>query len=78
MTQQYVNSGIYAVPLDELEDMPTLAKGQNDDLKIDNHDGERVWLCRSDAADGMPWDNMVTVERYDGQRWVEVEWWEAR
>lgn len=75
---RYTNSGIYKVPLAELEDMPTLSQGQNDDLKIDNFDGERVWLCRSSMADGMPWDHMVTVEHYDGQRWTETEHWEAR
>lgn len=70
--------GIYEISLEDLEAMPTLAQGQADDLKIDNGDGERVWLCRCDIDDGMPWNNMVTVERYDGRRWTEVEWWEAR
>jgi hypothetical protein len=71
-------SGVYDVSLDELEAMPTLTEGQADDLKIDNDDGERIWLSRCTAADGEPWDNKVTVERLIDGRWTEVEWWEAR
>lgn len=49
---------------EELEDLPTLAQGQADDLKFD--DGEwRVWLCRCDTYDGMPYNDMITVEGYD-------------
>jgi hypothetical protein len=69
--------GVYEVPLDELKALPVLAQGQADDLLIES-DGERVWLSRCSTEDGEPWDNKVTVERYVGRAWVEVEWWEAR
>lgn len=69
--------GIYEVPLTELEALPTLCVGQADDLKIES-DRERVWLSRTTVEDGEPWDNKVTVERYIGGAWIEVEWWEAR
>lgn len=67
----------YGLSLDELEELPTITEGQADDLKIDNGDGERVWLSRCTAADGEPWDNKVTVETYINGSWIETEWWEA-
>lgn len=69
--------GVYEVPLEELEALPVLHQGQADDCLIES-DTERVWLSRCTAADGEPWDNKVTVERYIGGSWIEVEWWEAR
>ena len=60
----------------ELEDMPTLSSGQFDNLKVDT--GElRVWLCRCGVADGLPYDNMVTVERLRDGRWVKVSEYEG-
>jgi CDGSH-type Zn-finger protein len=57
---------------EELEAMPTLAQGQADDLKVDTGT-KRVWLCRCGRADGMPYDNQVTVEKLtDDGRWVSV------
>jgi hypothetical protein len=76
--------GTYEVPLDELEDLPTLHQGQADDCKIEtvNADGrpvERVWLSRCGVEDGEPWDNKVTVERLDERfRWVTAELWQAQ
>jgi CDGSH-type Zn-finger protein len=64
--------------LDELEALPTLAVGQADNLKIDNGDGLRVWLCRCGVEDGMPYNNQVTIEEYDGERWSDVETYQAR
>lgn len=61
---------------DELDEMPTLAQGQADDLKIETVD-ERVWLCRCGVEDGMPFDNAVTVEYLLKGRWTEVAMWEA-
>lgn len=47
--------------LKELEDMPTLCVGRGDNLKVDT--GKvRVWLSRCGIEDGLPYDNMVTVE----------------
>lgn len=56
----------------ELRDMPTLAVGQTDNLKIDNGDGWRVWLARTTVEDGEPYDDRISVEHYDGQRWETV------
>ena len=58
----------------ELEGMETLHQGQADDCKIDE-DGTRVWLCRCGVADGMPYDNQITIEKYDlkSGRWETVE-----
>lgn len=61
----------------ELEDLPRLAQGQADDLKVDDGDGWRVWLCRCGVEDGMPFDNQVTVERLIDGRWITVAVWEA-
>ena len=55
----------------DLVDLPTLSVGQADNLKVD--DGtERVWLSRCGKADGMPYDNQITVERLRDGRWVTV------
>ena len=60
----------------DLEDLPTLSQSQADDLKID--DGTtRVWLCRCGIADGMPYDNQITVENLINGRWVTVETYEG-
>jgi len=56
----------------ELAELPTLAVGQEADLKIDT--GKvRIWLSRCGIVDGARWDNEVTVERFDGGKWVVVE-----
>ena len=74
--------GVYEVPLDELEELPTLSQGQADDLKIETTDEngraiERVWLSRCTVDDGEPWDNKVSVEHNIDGRWTVVELWEA-
>lgn len=51
----------------ELEDLPTLSVGQADDLKKEDViDGVsyRWWLCRCGTADGMPYDDQVTIEHW--------------
>lgn len=56
----------------DLRSMPTLCVGQADDLKVD--DGStRVWLSRCGVADGLPSDNLVTVENLVDGRWVTAE-----
>lgn len=62
--------------LEELEDLPTLCQGQADDLKIETAD-IRVWLCRCDTLDGMPYDNQVTIEARVNGRWQAVDEYEA-
>lgn len=65
---------VYTLP--ELEALPTLAVGQADDLKVDAGN-VRIWLSRCGVEDGEPCDNKVTVEQFNGQRWIEVGWYEA-
>lgn len=60
---------------DELADMffssPTIHVGQYDNLK--HQDPKvRVWVSRMAKEDGMPFDNAVTIETYDGNRWNEA------
>lgn len=56
----------------ELDAMPVLAEGQADNLHIDNEDGVRIWLSRCGLEDGEPFENTVTVEAYNGNRWETV------
>lgn len=52
----------------DLADLPTLAQGQIENLKID--DGTtRVWLSRGGVADGLPCDSMVSIERLRDGKW---------
>lgn len=68
---QYLN-----LKFSDLEDMETIEVGHTDDLKI--NDGVfKVWLCRCDIYDGMPYDNAVTIEKYIDNRWVEVLMYES-
>lgn len=46
-----------------LSRLPTITKGQSCDLKIDTGSC-RVWLSRCSTLDGMPFDNMITVEMF--------------
>lgn len=59
--------------LESLRALPTLSVGQADSLKIETED-TRVWLCRCGVADGMPYDNQVTIERFDS---VKGRWYDA-
>lgn len=56
----------------ELEELPTIAEGQADDLKIETA-STRVWLSRCSVEDGEPFNDKVTVERLQSGRWVEEE-----
>lgn len=47
--------------LAQLKAMPTLFVSHTDDLKVDTQ-SERVWLSRMTRADGMPYNNQVTIE----------------
>ena len=60
----------------ELEALPTLSTGQADDLKVEGEDDRgryRVWLSRCTVEDGELFNNAVTVERFDGDRWYNAE-----
>ncbi len=51
--------------------MPTIASSQTDDLKFD--DGKtRVWLSRLTRADGLPYNNQVTIEKLKNGSWSLV------
>jgi hypothetical protein len=55
---------------ENLKDLPTLAQGQADDLKLETEDGYRYWLARTGLADGEPFEHTVHVERLEDGRWV--------
>ena len=57
---------------EELKAMPTIHSGQYDNLKIETPT-KRVWLSRMTVADGMPYNNQVTVEKLINGCWVTVE-----
>jgi len=63
--------------LAELEARPTLHSGHFDNLKAEGAD-YRVWLSRMTVADGMPYNNQVTLERLIKGRWQTVETREAK
>lgn len=48
--------------LSELQALPTVSHGQDADLKIETKT-LRIWLSRMTVADGMPYNNMVTIEQ---------------
>jgi hypothetical protein len=58
--------------LAELEQMPTLATGQTDDLKVDTG-ASRVWLARTSIEDGESYNNRVTIEDLVDGQWVIVQ-----
>jgi hypothetical protein len=68
--------------LAELQALPTLESGHFDNLKIDEKVGSshaRVWLSRLTVADGMPYNNQVTVEERVGSgNWETVDTYQAR
>jgi|WetSurMetagenome_2_1015567.scaffolds.fasta_scaffold59843_7 hypothetical protein len=70
--------------LEELKALPVLSQGQTDNLHIEGEDEQgkfRVWLSRMTMEDGMPYNNQVTIERYNestGYTWKTVEEYEAQ
>ena len=63
--------------LRELQGMKTITQGHTDDLKLKTGN-TKVWLSRMTVEDGMPYDNMVTVEKLINGRWETVEEYPAR
>ncbi len=63
--------------LEKLEAMPTISSGHFDNLKVDTGT-VRVWLSRCGLADGLPYDNGVTVEKLVNGRWENVREYEAK
>ena len=68
--------GTYVFPLSYLESLPTIHSGHFDNLKVDTG-SLRVWLSRCGVADGMPYDNQVTIEHLKNGRWVETAIYQA-
>ena len=56
---------------DELERMPTLFTGFTEDLKVET-DTMRVWLARTDTADGEPFTRKITIEELRDGHWVTI------
>lgn len=63
--------------LAELQALPTLKQSHTDNLKKDTGK-ERVWLSRMTVADGMPYNNQVTVEVYSNGKWNIVDTYQAQ
>lgn len=61
----------------DIINMPTLEQGQFDNLKVKTED-KRVWLSRMTVADGMKFDNQVTVEKLIEGKWIIKEQYQAR
>lgn len=62
---------MFHYPARHLKTLPTISVGQADDLKIDAGD-VRVWLSRCTEADGEPYNDKVTIERFVNGRWICV------
>ena len=63
--------------LQELQAKKTLATGQADDLKVETRT-TRVWLSRCTVDDGEPYNNKVSVEKYQNGRWETIETYQAQ
>jgi hypothetical protein len=58
--------------LRELQQMETIGQGHTDNLKIKTED-TKVWLSRMTVEDGMPYNNMVTIEKLIDGKWETIE-----
>ena len=58
--------------LRELQQMKTIEQGPTDNLKIKTGD-IKIWLSRMTVEDGMPYNNMVTVEKLIDGKWETIE-----
>ena len=62
--------------LKELNKMPTIDSGQADDLKYETKD-LRVWLSRMTIADGMEYNNQVSIDAIVNGKWHTLALYEA-
>lgn len=60
----------------DLNDIETISQGHTDDLKVEE-DNIRIWLSRMTVADGMPYDNQITIEMYMLNKWVIINQYEG-
>lgn len=58
--------------LRELQQRETIEQGHTDNLKIKTGD-IKIWLSRMTVEDGMPYNNMVTVEKLIDGKWETIE-----
>lgn len=63
--------------LDELNKMPTISSGQADDLKYETKD-LRIWLSRLTIADGMEYNNQVSIDMNRNGTWHTLALYEAK
>jgi hypothetical protein len=62
--------------LAELDEMPTLHEGHCENVKYVDND-IKITLSRMTKADGMPYDNQVTVEKKVNGEWVKETQYQA-
>lgn len=64
--------------LDELNQLSIIKQGHFDNLMLEPF-GTRVWLSRMTVADGMEYDNQVTIEYFneDTRKWCDLIKYEA-
>ena len=58
--------------LRELQQRETIEQSQTDNLKIKTED-IKIWLSRMTVEDGMPYNNMVTIEKLIDGKWETIE-----
>ncbi|GGG06267.1 hypothetical protein GCM10010912_58600 [Paenibacillus albidus] len=63
--------------LGDLKALPTLQQSHTDELKLDTGN-DRIWLSRMTVADGMAYNNQVTVEVYTNGKWSTTETYQAQ
>jgi hypothetical protein len=61
---------IYAIK--HVKELETISQGHFDDLKYKD-ELYKVWLSRMTVADGMPYDNQVTVEQLIDGKWEAIK-----
>lgn len=59
-----------------LNKLNTISSSQFDNLKLET-DCIRVWLSRMEIADGMEYNNQVTIEELENGKWTITEQYEA-
>ena len=71
--------------LSKVKRLPVLHQGHFDNLiwvnfnthsPFRNVGDTKVWVSRCTVADGMPYNNQVTVEMWDGNKWEIVDQYE--
>lgn len=64
--------------LAELQALPTIKQGHTANLKVETQD-TRVWLSRLGVEDGEPYENHVSVEKFDQKNgWRTVQDYPAK